>query len=330
MGKIKDKIKKRRLLRKRKHDDTHDHETDMSQITVTPDGNYVTVGDFGNNEDMIPEGAETGEPLSVITARKNAEAARRGARYFNNAMERGSASFRTAAIGLLSALNPEVAGITLGTTGLYNTFSGNNGLIENADRVFNDPKSTNLDLTKAIMPVIFQTALDASMVSSAPRALAGAAAKLGSKDAAAALVGNAIRVNTGRALDAARKSEDVLGIYRPLYEKSTSVVKSEPYAKMWRNGQGWNSATSYKLDTKPSYFEVVSDREPGNYSIHFKTGDPAYGIDGRKMVNQDEKQMLFDAVRYDFPRGGRLSTWGEVSPGGVHGLNRFNSDYGWQ
>lgn len=319
----------KQLQRKRKNE-YGAYDIDMSTITVTPNGNYVTVGDFGNNEDMIPEGAETGEPLSVITARKNAEAARRGARYFNNAMERGSAPFRTAAIGLLSALNPEVAGITLGTTGLYNTFSGNNGLIENADRVFNDPKSTNLDLTKAIMPVIFQTALDASMVSSAPRALAGAAAKLGSKDAAAALVGNAIRVNTGRALDAARKSEDVLGIYRPLYEKSTSVVKSEPYAKVWRNGQGWNSATSYKLDTKPSYFEVVSDREPGNYSIHFKTGDPAYGIDGRKMVNQDEKQMLFDAVRYDFPRGGRLSTWGEVSPGGVHGLNRFNSDYGWQ
>lgn len=113
MGKIKDKIKKRRLLRKRKHDDTHDHETDMSQITVTPDGNYVEEGNFGNNEDMIPEGAETGEPLDVITARGNAEAARRGAKYFNNAMGRAGSVISPLALNFMPLIGVPI--------GMFNT-----------------------------------------------------------------------------------------------------------------------------------------------------------------------------------------------------------------
>lgn len=137
MGKIKDKIKKRRLLRKRKHDDTHDHETDMSQITVTPDGNYVEDGNFGNNEDMIPEGAETGEPLDVITARGNAEAARRGAKYFNNAMGRAGSVISPLALNFMPLIG--------GPIGMFNTaryLSDQTGLTEYAKRSFDAYSNT--------------------------------------------------------------------------------------------------------------------------------------------------------------------------------------------
>lgn len=77
--------KKNKQLVRRKPDGS----TDISTVVVTPTGNYTQPGDHGNNEDLIPEGAS--EPIEVRSSRINEQDARRGARYFNNAMSRSSA-----------------------------------------------------------------------------------------------------------------------------------------------------------------------------------------------------------------------------------------------
>lgn len=48
------------------------------------------------------------------------------------------------------------------------------------------------------------------------------------------------------------------------------------------------------------------------------------------MLSPNEKKLLFDTYAADFPEGEFLSTYGSLSPGGVHGLNRFKTDYGWK
>mgnify|MGYP007002638886 CR=1 FL=1 len=142
-------------------------ETDLSTIVVTPDGNYVWLGDYGNNEDMIPDGAEPNVPISVTSARINKEAASRGARYFNNAMERGAVPFRHIAEGLGFAAAPVLMGLASGSVGLYNTFSGNDGLLDGTRRAWSNPVLSGWDKVKASAPLAFKTALNVAMVSPA-------------------------------------------------------------------------------------------------------------------------------------------------------------------
>lgn len=112
--------------------------------------------------------------------------------------------------------------------------------------------------------------------------------------------------------------------------EATRVIKEGPEVKVWRNYKGWNPATRYRLEGKPSFFERVDDLEPGYHSVHFKTTDTFHGVDGRQMLSPEEKKLLFDTYAEDFPEGELLSTYGNLSPGGVHGLNRFKTEYGWK
>lgn len=116
---------------------------------------------------MIPDGAEPNVPISVTSARINKEAASRGARYFNNAMERGSVPFRHIAEGLGFAAAPVLMGLASGSVGLYNTFSGNDGLLDGARRAWSNPVLSGWDKVKASAPLAFKTALNVAMVSPA-------------------------------------------------------------------------------------------------------------------------------------------------------------------
>lgn len=291
-------------------------------ITVTPEG----AGIGAPSSDMIPQGAELSD-----TERRKIEAAR-GARYFNAAMERGSRPFVGAANLLGWAFAPEAMAFASGTTGLYNTFSGAYGLIDHANAVQNNPNSSAGDIAKATYPVVLKPALDVAMVTIPGAKVVDAA--LNTNKAYA--VSRAIEANPkvlkaqARAVESgmqhgAQTSKNASQAIYP-YE-ATKVVKGMPYAKVW---QGWNPAVGYRLEGKPSFFERVTDNEPGYYSVHFKTGDTFHNIDGRQIVRDTEKKMLFDAYAADFPEGGLLSTYGNLSPGGVHGINRFKTDYGWK
>ena len=96
----------------------------------------------------------------------------------------------------------------------------------------------------------------------------------------------------------------------------------KPTRKAWstRKAEG-NRATSYFFKQQPNQrFELVKDIEPNNYSIHFKTD--------RNGLSYGNKMQLFAKVADEVPEGANLSTWGSVSKGGVHGINRFGKDFG--
>lgn len=281
-------------------------------ITVTPEGAGIGAPSY----DMIPQGAELSD-----AERRKIEAAR-GARYFNAAMERGSRSFVDAANLLGWAFAPGPMAFASGATRLYNTFSGADGLIDHANAVWDDPNSSAGDLAKATYPLILKPAVDAAMVATpVVRAVAIGAMNPGVLEA------QAKAAETGMQ-HGAQTTESVSQALYP-YE-ATRVIKEGPEVKVWRNYKGWNPATRYRLEGKPSFFERVDDLEPGYHSVHFKTADTFYGIDGRQMLSPNEKKLLFDTYAEDFPEGEFLSTYGNLSPGGVHGLNRFKTEYGWK
>lgn len=96
----------------------------------------------------------------------------------------------------------------------------------------------------------------------------------------------------------------------------------KPTRKAWSTGKAeGNKATSYFFKQQPNQrFELVKDVEPNNYSVHFKTD--------RNGLNYGNKMQLFAKVADEVPEGANLSTWGSVSKGGIHGINRFGKDFG--
>lgn len=285
----------------------------LEWITVTPKG--AGIGAPTTSDDMIPEGAELSD-----AERRKIEAAR-GARYFNAAMERGSRPFVGAANLLGWAFAPGPMAFATGSAGLYNTISSAD---DNVNAVWNDPNASAGDLAKATYPVVFKTALDAAMVATPVIKVAA----IGTMKAnPGVLEAQAKAAETGMQ-HGAQTTESISQALYP-YE-ATRVIKEGPEVKVWRNYKGWNLATRYRLEGKPSFFERVDDLEPGYYSVHFKTPDTFHGVDGRQMLSPNEKKLLFDTYAEDFPEGGFLSTYGSISPGGVHGLNRFKTEYGWK
>lgn len=95
----------------------------------------------------------------------------------------------------------------------------------------------------------------------------------------------------------------------------------KPMRRAWSNGNGeGNAATSYFFKQQPDQrFELVKDIEPNNYSVHFKTDQGA--------LNYGQKMQLFAKVADEIPEGSNVSTWGSISKGGIHGINRFGKDF---
>ena len=96
----------------------------------------------------------------------------------------------------------------------------------------------------------------------------------------------------------------------------------KPTRKAWSTGKAeGKEATSYFFKQQPNQrFELVKDIEPNNYSVHFKTY--------RNGLSYGNKMQLFAKVADEVPEGANLSTWGSVSKGGIHGINRFGKDFG--
>ena len=96
----------------------------------------------------------------------------------------------------------------------------------------------------------------------------------------------------------------------------------KPTRKAWSTGKvEGNRATSYFFKQQPNQrFELVKDIEPNNYSVHFKTD--------RNGLSYGNKMQLFAKVADEVPEGANLSTWGSISKGGIHGINRFGKDFG--
>lgn len=99
-------------------------------------------------------------------------------------------------------------------------------------------------------------------------------------------------------------------------------VVVEDVAKPWKSDSSKQNKTRriyLKGKENKGYFQVVKDLEDNNYSVHFKPTDSK----NPNAFTQEEKTILFQAVADIIPYGANLSTWGELSKGGIHGLNRF-------
>lgn len=102
---------------------------------------------------------------------------------------------------------------------------------------------------------------------------------------------------------------------------SDNVVVKD-VAKPWKSDSSKQNKTRriyLKGKESKGYFEVVKDLEDNNYSVHFKPTDSK----NPNAFTQEEKAILFQAVADVIPDGANLSTWGELTKGGIHGLSRF-------
>lgn len=99
-------------------------------------------------------------------------------------------------------------------------------------------------------------------------------------------------------------------------------VVVEDVVKPWKSDSSKHNKTRriyLKGKENKGYFEVVKDLEDNNYSVHFKPTDSK----NPNAFTQEEKAILFQAVADVIPDGANLSTWGELTKGGIHGLSRF-------
>lgn len=104
--------------------------------------------------------------------------------------------------------------------------------------------------------------------------------------------------------------------------KYSDNVVVKDVAKPWKSDSSKQNKTRriyLKGKESKGYFEVVKDLEDNNYSVHFKPTDSK----NPNAFTQEEKAILFQAVADVIPDGANLSTWGELTKGGIHGLSRF-------
>lgn len=72
-------------------------------------------------------------------------------------------------------------------------------------------------------------------------------------------------------------------------------------------------------------FDLVKDAEFGNYSVHFKTGN---GDTGETYGStKEQRSILYENLYRAIPEGANVSTWGNVSEGGVYALNKLMDEY---
>ena len=98
--------------------------------------------------------------------------------------------------------------------------------------------------------------------------------------------------------------------------ETKGIVKTAEYDKPWRSDPSkTNKAFQLQLaEDSSAAFEIVKDREDGYWSVHFKTP---------RTLTIEQKQRLFQAAATVIPEGDKLSTWGELTKGGISGIDRF-------
>lgn len=117
--------------------------------------------------------------------------------------------------------------------------------------------------------------------------------------------------------------------------KNLKVLKGEEYDRPWKDDPTkTNKAFRISLEENPNlYFELIRDINPetgeenGEWSIHFKTDN---GLSTHTDLTEDQKSRLFEAASIIIPEGGKLSTWGSLTRGGISGINRFGGFRGFK
>ncbi len=122
------------------------------------------------------------------------------------------------------------------------------------------------------------------------------------------------------------KSDEYVNVNNFMNVRSNKVIV-RPFKQPQQNDSSKaNDTMRIYLKNKPDigYFEVVKDDEDGEdgrYYVYFKPKDN----DNPNAWSEEEKEILFQAVADMIPSGAYLSVRGELSKGGVAGLNRFGN-----
>ena len=107
----------------------------------------------------------------------------------------------------------------------------------------------------------------------------------------------------------------------------TSKVDIEEYDKPWKNDPTKSNKTLriyIKGQHEKGYFELVKDQEFGIFSVYFKTGNANTGeIYGS---TKEERSILYKQLLNAIPNDAQLSTWGELSEGGIKALNKLGKN----
>lgn len=112
--------------------------------------------------------------------------------------------------------------------------------------------------------------------------------------------------------------------------------------KPWRSDPTKSNKTLRISDSEHpdwGYFELVKDTEFGYYSVHFKTGDKTTGVTYSRQVRdadgnvvetldtdeagKESRKKLYQALLAAIPDGAYVSTYGEVSKGGIKALKNL-------
>lgn len=79
-----------------------------------------------------------------------------------------------------------------------------------------------------------------------------------------------------------------------------------------------------KNQHEKGYFELVKAKELGFYTVHFKTATEKFNYTNVVPSTKEERSYLYDALIACLPPGACISTWDDISEGGVKGLERLS------
>ena len=119
------------------------------------------------------------------------------------------------------------------------------------------------------------------------------------------------------------KSDEYVNVNNFMNVRSNKVIVRPFKQPQQDDSSKANDTMRIYLKNKPDigYFEVVKDDEDGHYYVYFNPKDK----DNPNAWSEEEKEILFQVVADMIPSGAYLSVRGELSKGGVAGLNRFGS-----
>lgn len=75
------------------------------------------------------------------------------------------------------------------------------------------------------------------------------------------------------------------------------------------------------------YFELVKDNEPNMFSVHLKTtNEEGFGYTNAQPTTKQERDVLYAQLINAIPDGAQVSTWGEISIGGIKALDKIGKN----
>lgn len=108
-----------------------------------------------------------------------------------------------------------------------------------------------------------------------------------------------------------------------------SKVEVETISKPWKKDPSKKNRSMniyLKGEKDKGYYQLVKDHEDGFYSVHFKTNNGQHTKTDVKPSTKEERAILYQQLINAIPEGGKVSTWGEISKGGIIALNKVGKN----